>query len=460
MDQKRRFPVKAILLDGSNSNDRTGERVRTALEAQLQARGWEVEHYALCEKRIGNCAGDFLCWIRTPGMCNVNDDNRHIAAAVITSDLMVFLSPITFGGYNSTLKGMVDHLIQNVSPFFAMVDGETHHQKRYENNPDLLAVGWMEAPEVLSETVFRHLVQRNAINWHAKTWVGDVVLAGQSDDQVRSLASQWVDDIQNGKSSPLMELPANGDPAAPLMAGTDDMAIEVQRALLLVGSPKTRKSTSNSLGGYLFEQLSARSIQTEKIDLHTVLRNPRKMQALLDAVEKADLVTLAFPIYVDTLPAPVIEALNRITMHLQERKSAHRQMFAAIANCGFPEAHQCANALAVCEIFAQQAGFVWAGSLALGAGEAVNGASLAELGGQTMRMRQSLELAAGALAQGLAIPLAARDGLAKPVIPDWLYRLTGWLRWNRWAKRYDVNKLLKRQPYLAKAKSNLEQVSL
>ena len=69
-----------------------------------------------------------------------------IAAAVVTSDLMVYLTPVTFGGYSSMLKGMVDHLIQNVSPFFARLDGETHHRKRYKNNPDLLAVGWMEAP--------------------------------------------------------------------------------------------------------------------------------------------------------------------------------------------------------------------------------------------------------------------------------------------------------------------------
>jgi hypothetical protein len=46
--------MKAVLLDGSKTNDHTGERVRLALTAQLQARGWEVEHFALCEKKIGN----------------------------------------------------------------------------------------------------------------------------------------------------------------------------------------------------------------------------------------------------------------------------------------------------------------------------------------------------------------------------------------------------------------------
>lgn len=443
--------MKAILLNGSKSSDSNGERVRTALIEQLQAHGWEVEHFALCDQNIGNCAGDFFCWIRTPGVCNVNDDNRRIAESVITSDLVVYLSPVTFGGYSPALKRMVDHLIQNVSPFFIKVDGETHHRKRYNKNPDLLAVGWMESPDVHSEVVFRYLVQRNATNWHAETWVGDVILTNQTDDQLRVLAGQWIGDIQNRKSSPMVEIPTNSRTSLDPLPGTTHGSRDIRNALLLVGSPKTRKSTSNSLGGYLFEQLEARSIKTETIYLHTVLHNPQKMQALLDAVEKVDLVTLAFPIYVDTLPAAVIEALERIAAHRQGRNSSHRQLFTAIANCGFPEAIQCDIALANSAIFAREAGFEWAGSLALGAGEAINGASLVQLGGQTIRMRQSLELAAEALAQGKDIPQDSRESLAKPVTPDWFYWFTGWLRWNRTAKRNGAKQLLNQQPYLPPA---------
>jgi multimeric flavodoxin WrbA len=443
--------MKAILLDGSIANDTTGVRVRAALTEQLQSQGWDVEHIALCESKIGNCAGDFFCWVRTPGMCNVNDDNRAIAAAVISSDLMVFLSPVTYGGYSPTLKCMVDHLIQNVSPFFDIVAGETHHHKRYQKNPDLLAVGWLESPDVQAEAVFRHLVQRNAINWHAKTYVSGVVLAGQSDGDLLASAQKWLDDLQSGRSSQRVELPSNGDPSTALELSAGKKPLEIQRALLLVGSPKTHKSTSNSLGGYLLDGLRARSIQTETIFLHTVLRSPARMRVLLDAVEAADLLVLAFPIYVDALPAPVFEALERIAAHRQWRDLSHHQLFTAIANCGFPEAYQCDTALAICEIFSRQAGFEWGGSLGLGAGEMINGVALVEGGGKTIRMRQSLDLAADALAQGHPIPVVARDGLAKPVIPHWVYRLTGWLRWNLWAKGYGARKLLKNQPYLARA---------
>ena len=435
--------MKAAILDGSQANDKTGKRVYEALVAQFRAQGWEVEHFILREKKIGNCAGDFFCWVRTPGVCNVKDDNLAIAEALATSDVMVYMSPVTFGGYSSTLKRMVDHQIQNVSPFFAKIGGETHHEKRYKKNPDLLAIGWMEQADTRSEMIFRHLVQRNAVNWHAERYVGDVVLVSQSDEQIQAAAQGWLAALRSGQNSPAVALPA-GDVVV-------NGQVKIRRALLLVGSPKTRKSTSNSLGGYLFEQLQQQAIQTETIYLHTVLRSPARWQALLDSLEAADLVTLAFPLYVDTLPAPVTEALERIVAHRQGRET-RPQLFTAVANCGFPEAHQTATAVAVCQTFAKQAGFEWAGSLALGGGEAINGTPLAEAGGMAIRIRQSLELAAEALAGGQAIPQTARDMMAKPVLPHWAYRLTGKLRWNRWAKKYDARKLLKRQPYLAGAR--------
>ena len=149
----------------------------------------------------------------------------------------------------------------------------------------------------------------------------------------------------------------------------------------------------------------------------------------------------------DSLPAPVIETLERIAVHRQGQENTRRQLFAAIANCGFPEAHHNATALAICETFARQAGFAWAGSLAVGGGEMVQGMPLAELGGRTISLRKALDLSAEALAQGQAMPKAAQDILEKPVIPPWAYRLMGGLGWKQRAKRYGAQKSLKRRPY-------------
>jgi len=436
--------VKAVILDGSQANDTTRERVGAALTTELQTRDWDVEQFVLRERKIGNCAGDFFCWIRSPGMCNVNDENRTIARAIVGSDLLVYLTPITFGGYSSALKRMVDHQIQNISPYFAKVNGETHHQRRYAKHPDLLVVGWMMAQDTQAEAVFHHLVHRNAINFYAEKAASQVILASQSDAEILASVRQGLSNLQSGPPSQAAKLPA--------CAKADYEASEVRRGLLLVGSPRTRKSTSNALGEYLFERLSAQSIETETVYLYHVLRSPEKMQALLEAVDAADLVTLAFPLYVDSLPAPVIEALERMAGHRQGRESNRRQLFTAIANSGFPEAQHNATALAICATFSRQAGFEWAGSLALGGGEMVGGVSLVEGGGKTARIRKALDIAAAALVKGQAVPKEAQDVLAKPLMPHWAYRLMAGFGWKQRAKPYGAGKLLKRQPYLAGAK--------
>ena len=215
----------------------------------------------------------------------------------------------------------------------------------------------------------------------------------------------------------------------------------------LVGSPRTRKSTSASLGGYLFEQLGARGIETQTIQIYTTLNSPGRMDAMYAAIDNADLVVLAFPLYVDTLPAPVTAALEKTAAHRKEKDAPIR--FAAIANCGFPEAHHNSTALAICSEFAHQNGMAWTGGLALGGGEGlVHGVPLNEMDGRAIPLKKALDLAAETLAQGQSIPQAAQDLLGKPVIPNWMYKMFGGYGWKQQAKQYSVQKELKRQPYL------------
>lgn len=432
--------MKVIIMDGSREEDRTGEHIHKILTTELKARGWDVEHISLRDKKIGNCAGDFFCWVRSPGVCNVDDDNREIASSIANSDLVVYLTPVTFGGYASTLKKMVDHQIQNILPFFEQVGGETHHQKRYRKYPDFLAIGWMDRSDTQTEAIFRQLAHRNALNFHAERYVTGVVLADQTEDKMRVSMQGWLDELKNGKVFQPGKLPE--------IDKTSLGPSPIRRALLLIGSPRTRKSTTNSLGGYLFEGLNARGIQTDTTFIHTTIRSKERMETMLDAIDAADLVVLAFPLYVDSLPAPVMEALERIAARRAKSHRSRQQLFAAISNCGFPEPDHNATALAICTNFARLTGFEWAGSLALGAGEGiVHGTPLNEMDGRAIPLKKALDLAAEALAQGLAIPDEAQALLAKPFIPGWLYRWMGAYGWKQQAKKYGADKHLKRQPY-------------
>jgi hypothetical protein len=155
---------------------------------------------------------------------------------------------------------------------------------------------------------------------------------------------------------------------------------------------------------------------------------------------------------VDSLPAPLTAALERIAAHRRGRPLTQR--FMAIANCGFPEAFHNDPALAICSLFAREAGLTWLGSLSMGGGHGiVHGTPLPELGGRAVNIMHSLDLAAGALAQGLPVPQQARALLARPVTPNWVYRLIGGIGWNIQARRYGVSGALRRRPY-AEAKSH------
>src|SRR4030067_3147231 len=102
--------MKPLSLAGPPAGARQATRIRTALLARLP----DAETVILREQRIGNCAGDFLCWERSPGVCNTDDDNPLLAARVMQSDLLVYLTPVRFGGYSSCLKRIVGHQIQHV----------------------------------------------------------------------------------------------------------------------------------------------------------------------------------------------------------------------------------------------------------------------------------------------------------------------------------------------------------
>jgi multimeric flavodoxin WrbA len=105
--------------------------------------------------------------VQTPGECLIDDRAREIARAYVGSDVVVFFTPVTFGGYSSELKKALDRIICVVSPFFARIDGEVHHEPRYRRYPRLLAVGVQPRPDRESEEIFTTLVARSAINMHA-----------------------------------------------------------------------------------------------------------------------------------------------------------------------------------------------------------------------------------------------------------------------------------------------------
>lgn len=196
-----------------------------------------------------------------------------------------------------------------------------------------------------------------------------------------------------------------------------------ERALLLVGSPRGRHSTSAVLGTYLLNRLREVGLETAKVQEVRSAESQEGFEAFLPDLEQADLLILSFPLYVDTLPAIATRFLERLAESRIADPESKRLV--AIANCGFPEAWQNDTALAICRKFAGEMGLKWAGGLALGGGTAIDGRPLEALGGLMRNVRQALDLAAVALAAGHPVPRKAVDLMAKPFMPAWAYLCLG-----------------------------------
>lgn len=433
--------MKALILDGSYPQDPIAIRAQAIAQQKLQARGYEVEVIRICEQKIGNCAGDFFCWLRSPGLCNTDDDNRIIAQKFIQSDLALLLTPVRFGGYASLLKRAVDHFLPNILPFFTKIQGETHHQSRYPKYPNLFVLGWMDASDAQTEATFRHLVYRNMLNMYTKAGYCGLVIGSQPEQTLETEFETGLEAISRGIKPPAPILPTIS--IAPALSAVEG---PLRKVVLLVGSPRTKKSTSAALGEYLLAQLAAKGVEIETIHIYTTFNRAEQTNAALASIDSAGLVLLAFPLYVDELPGVVVAALERIAVHRAGKQTAQR--FAAIANCGFPEAHHNDTALTICANFACAAGFQWSGSLSLGAGEMIHGAKLTEMRGPAIPIMKALDLAAESLATQKVISTEACNLLTRPVIPHFVYTFMGNFGWKSQAKRWGAEKLLKRQPYM------------
>ena len=192
-----------------------------------------------------------------------------------------------------------------------------------------------------------------------------------------------------------------------------------QNALLLVGSPKESKSTSDVVGSYLLKKLEERGWQTKKGYVSQLIRSDESRSTLLDVLEKTDLIILSSPLYIDSLPSTTIRALQAIKQHRQSSNNKPQRLV-AIINSGFPEAEQNYTALQICRRFAIESGVEWLGGLPLGGGLGVDGKPLDKLGMLFRKLIKSLDISADAINKGEQIPEKAIQ-LMKDYPIMWLY---------------------------------------
>jgi hypothetical protein len=219
----------------------------------------------------------------------------------------------------------------------------------------------------------------------------------------------------------------------------------VQKIVLLNGSPKGRGGTSGSIGDYILSKISQKGFTKETFHVGKSIRKEEKWNTLLESLKTADTIILTFPLYWDSLPSHLIKGLEML--YAQKEELGNEKNFYTIVNNGFPEPWHNEIAIEICRCFATKMNYKWQGALNLGGGAAVAGRSLENTGGMTLKLRETLDMAAIAIGQGKPIPSQVKDRLSKPLYPPWINFVFGGMGWRHQARKKGAKTPIRSKPY-------------
>lgn len=155
------------ILDGNTDANNTvwNALLQKAIDSIKEDSG-QVKVHCLHDMKLAFCQGCFDCWVKTPGQCIIRDDIDIISQDIMKSNKLIFASPIIRGMLSSQIKKVQDRLIPLVLPHMQLINGESHHRKRYPKYPDLEV--WYTGGTYEQRKIVYLMHQRLAINFHSK----------------------------------------------------------------------------------------------------------------------------------------------------------------------------------------------------------------------------------------------------------------------------------------------------
>ena len=360
------------------------ERVRSGYE------GWDI---VSDNGAVRPCAGCFSCWSRDPGRCAIKDGYSEMGARIHHADEVVIISRYTYGGFSGSVKGIMDRCLGYVLPQFEIVEGESHHQKRYDEDKPFTFIFYGHGLSAEEKDSARRYV--SAVCANIRGHVKDVIFREAEDD-----------------------MPRREKQAAP----------DSGKAVLLNGSMRNRTGNTAKLA----EQLAARlERESEREDLKDWLGD---MPGLVRKLEEAQTLVICAPLYVDGLPSKLIKLLECFE---KEYNGAGKKIY-VLANMGLYESGQLVNLFEAVRQWCVRMGFEYCGGLGVSAGELVGGLmDIIPFGkGPTRKIAGEMEK----LAMDIDGGIYAGDIYTGPNgFPRWLYIYIANTNWDKMAKKNGIS---------------------
>lgn len=149
-----------------------------------------TEYIDLSQLHIANCVGCFGCWTKTPGKCVIRDDAVQVYPRIAQSDRVLYVSRVKYGGYDTTMKTMLERAIPVQQAFIRLWQGETHHVQRAVKPKQAVIIGYGDLSEE-EKDIFRQLIARNANNMSFASWRVVFVPEQEVEQAVQREVQSW-----------------------------------------------------------------------------------------------------------------------------------------------------------------------------------------------------------------------------------------------------------------------------
>ena len=353
--------------------------------------GWDI---VTDNGSIRPCVGCFSCWNRDPGRCAIKDGYDNMGARIHHADEVVVISRYTYGGFSGFVKNVFDRCLGYVLPQFEVAGGESHHQKRYDEDKPFTFI------------FYGH---------------------GLSDDEKNS-AKRYVTAVCTNIRGHVKEVIFRESEAEEAVRTDTSVRPLGGRTVLLNGSMRNKNGNSAKLA----KQLAARlENEVESVDLKDWMKD---MSGLVRKLEDVPAIVFCIPLYVDGLPSQVIRLMEKFE---QEYRGGVKKIY-VLANMGLYESSQLVNLFYAVTQWSRKMGFEYCGGLGVSAGELIGGLmEMIPFGkGPIRKTAEGMDLLACAINSGSR----TYDIYAEPKgFPKWLFIQIANNNWDRLAKKNGID---------------------
>lgn len=207
----------------------------------------------------------------------------------------------------------------------------------------------------------------------------------------------------------------------------------------IIGSSKMTQSTSAAIVKHLSSRTGV------DIEQHHMLNLRSASCDVFDDILDTDTLLLVFPLFVDCLPATILELLPKL-QEAAERSSRTLPAVYAVCNCGFFEAEQNATALDIVRNFCTRSGLEWRYGLGIGGGPAMGcKAENIKPSGPSKNIYAALGELSLDITKDLSTP--KENTFVRACLPRSLYYLGGNLGWLVYALKNRVLFKLNTRPH-------------